>query len=243
MRLLALVLAVLLWGSGYALPKEKNPLLRPAVVTGEERDDGWEYVTFSPGDQCSVTYPRLDFIEDAALRDKVNMRLREEILPRAESFTPKESDFYFASGKIMFCNEQFVSVLYDAFWMYAGMPHPQDIAFSINLNLETGEPVPMTDFYHVTDAFPDAVLRPEYIHTEPGDRLGKARREALMQFLWYPPEADDFRKQGDPGSSSLDVYYTKDYIGFKVATAYVVGSQLFFEVPYEDLAEFLIAAE
>lgn len=220
----------------YSIDKNMNITLENILHT-TNNNALYYLIRESITETCWIDYPQLYGMENVELQNKANEYIKETIHSRYFSDNdikgyegPVEDEVarmdYQISCEVKLCNDNIISIAFFLHKYFEGSYYKEGDAFTINVNLNTGESIDVTSIYNINSDFFDTIIQSE-----------NAVERSLSQNDWT--EEYLFMVKSLSIEASNHIYFSQGYIGICAPVKYssLVGE---FSVPYKEVAIYRI---
>lgn len=196
-----------------------------------------------------IYYPQLVHMENQENQDKINEKLRIAAIRYADGFDSTDQKNALQNDYIIaWKGTRLLSVRFLGFINSSTAAYPSSFSYTINIDLNTGEDVKLTDMFRVDDSF-TAVIKEKgnsrylYFNTNRELKEDTSFQDAEIQntIRDYVFNTDDQAAfaTADLEDASIHTYYTEDSLGISFDTVHAIGDHIQFEVKYSDLYDYL----
>jgi len=144
-------------------------------------------------------------------------------------FEPEQRLTLDISHTIKWKTSEFISVAFEGMGYVEGTAHPNNLFYTLNLDIGTGEPVRLADRVTVDSAFVNALLKAAQDTLEPelyeAFRVNFDNKSDLLQYL-----AD-----ADSNTSGFYSYFTPAAVGISLSVPHALGDHIEIELPTESV--------
>ena len=185
---------------------------------------------FEAEENISVFFPNID-IYDNELQEKINGLILYEVYQMLSIFPEREELTLDIEYEIKFSSDRLLSIVYTGIGFVQGSTRPIHLFYALNINMETGEKIVLSDVIIVDERFIELLLSDNAIHLTPYLELKQFVREIISD------EAFLYRFQSTAGPM---FYFTNDSLGISIdGLGGAAGDHAELEIRYEALISHL----
>lgn len=184
-----------------------------------------------------ITFPQISGLSDNDKQKKINSILEEEALKVLKYYeNPYGSVELIIDYKVVLKKENILSIQYSGVGSVSNAAHPNNLFFTTNINLETGERIRLKDVVNIDEEFADKFLNGEFkaLWPEQSETLQHYTNERIQKNFM---EADSLDNIGTEKQSDVFSYFTQDSLGISIGVAHAIGDHAEFEINYMDIKD------
>jgi len=196
-----------------------------------------------------ISYPQLKNFEGGEI---INAVIYKETMKLLNYYSHVESLILELDYEIGLFNDEIISIVYRGFGHVNQTMRVNRLFFTLNINIQTGERIKLSDTIHIDESFIDffkSVINSEKVAVldvvsdfNPEQKQHVIRHvsemdcEILLNKFIHGDTFDNFETREN--STEMFAYFTSDGIGISVSTLHVLGGYVNFEISYKDLELF-----
>lgn len=184
-----------------------------------------------------IKYPEISGLNDYVKQKRINSTLKKEAL-KVLKYYENPYDFVELNidYKVLMKNLNVLSIQYSGVGSVRNAAHPNNLFFTTNINIKTGERLRLKDIINIDKDFTNKFLNGEFKAVWP------AQSEALKHYtneeiLEYFKEADSLDNIGTELQSDVFSYFTNESFGISISVSHAIGDHAEFEIKYKDLKD------
>lgn len=185
----------------------------------------------------NIKYPQISGLSDSDKQKKINSTLKNEALKVLKYYeNPYGSVELSIDYKVILKNQNILSIQYSGVGSVSNAAHPNNLFFTTNINIKTGNRLRLKDIVNIDKNFANKFLNGEF------KALWPEHNEALKQFTneeiqEYFMEADSLDNIGTEKQSDVFSYFTTDFLGISISVSHAIGDHAEFEIKYKYLKD------
>jgi len=187
-----------------------------------------------------IVYPQIGGISDGFLTERINLLLHDTAFYVLTGYGNNVTGLKnFVTFEIAWAGEMFLSVKFDIYFFGKRAAYYNELLFTANIDMRTGEPLRLTDFFVIDDRFVDVfrtcaiIDSVEYhIFQEAYEYVLCYSDEELARVLG---EADNPLEQSSFRDYSS--YFTDNTLGISFGTLHALGTYAEVVISYHDLLD------
>lgn len=182
---------------------------------------------------------RLHHLKDQEKQEKINTILKDEALKvlnyYANSFGFTELEIGY---QITLANKNVLSIQFSGIGDVDNAAHPNNIFYTINIDIEKGAKLRLIDVVEVDSDFVDKLYSGNFkaLWPEQGEYISHYSKEEMLEYL---ENADSLDNIGTDKQSDVFSYFTQDVIGISIPVIHSMGDHAEFEINYPNLGDSL----
>ena len=196
-----------------------------------------------------ISYPQLKNFEGGEI---INAVIYKETMKLLNYYSHVESLILELDYEIGLFNDEIISIVYRGFGHVNQTMRVNRLFFTLNINIQTGERIKLSDTIHIDESFIDffkSVINSEKVAVldvvsdfNPEQKQHVIRHvsemdcEILLNKFIHGDTFDNFETREN--STEMFAYFTSDGIGISVSTLHVLGGYVNFEISYKDMELF-----
>ena len=191
-----------------------------------------------------IVFPQIVDMNDNILQGKINKTLYDNafdiLIAEGQNVAGFDNKVTY---EITWAGERFLSVKFNIFFYRHGAAYPNDLLYTANIDLLTGNDLKLKDFFAIDDGFIEkfktcAILDSEKYHIFPEVfeiLLQDYSDEELKKSLGRSDVVQNGSKQTDYAS-----YFTDSVLGISFGTSHALGSYAEIVIGYDDLIDNIV---
>ncbi len=215
-----------------------EPGASPTVTANETFSTDYEItkVKLDMGDRITGFYPQISGLSDADKQNTIN-RLIEEATMDFIKYFKKDDVTIELSYDVPWKGGRMLSLRYYMYYYAEGAAHPNNNYTTLNIDLENGKRVRLSDVITVDEDF--AKIMREF-SSYAGPLENSAELEDFLDADLSVQDSSAF-SQADNSTNyySMFTYFTGNTIGFNLAVPHAIGDYALFEVNLANIKEYI----
>ena len=180
-----------------------------------------------------IKYPQISGLSDTDKQRRINSTLKDEALKVLKYYeNPSGSVELRIVYKVVLANPNILSIQYSGSGSVSNAAHPNDLFFTTNINIETGDRVRLKDTVHIDKNFAHKFLNGEFkaLRPEQGQALKQWSIKDVQEKF---NEADSLDNIGTAKQSDVFSYFTNHSLGISISVGHALGDHAEFETKYQ----------
>ena len=185
----------------------------------------------------NIKYPEISGLSDNDKQTKINSTLKDEALKVLKYYEdPYGSVDLNIDYKLVLKNPNILSIQYSGIGYVSNAAHPNNLFYTTNINIKTGERLILNDLVNVDKDFANKFLNGDFkaLCHEQSEALKHLTNEEIQKYFI---EADSLDNIGTDKQSDVFSYFTNDSLGISIGVGHAIGDHAEFEIKYKDLKD------
>ena len=182
--------------------------------------------TLFEAERVNVHFPKIK-MDNQDQQEKVNTLIMDEKLRILDIFPDRENLTLDVNYEIKFSSNRLLSIAYTGIGFVQGATRPTHFFYTLNINIETGEKIVLSDIVSVDEEFITILLSDDTTHLNTNEELGQFVREIILEerFLHMIQNAEN-----------IGFYFTAYSLGISIdGLGGAAGDHAELEIRYEAL--------
>ncbi|WP_372999651.1 DUF4163 domain-containing protein [Lutispora sp.] len=187
--------------------------------------------------KCNIKYPQISGLSDNEKQKKINRTLKNEAIKVINYYeNPYGSVELSIDYKVTLKNPNILSVQYSGVGSVSNAAHPNNLFFTTNINIMTGERLRLKDIVEIDKNFAQKFLNEEFksMWPEQSEALEYFTSEEVQEYF---KEADSLDNIGTEKQSDVFSYLTTNSLGISISVGHAIGDHAEFEIKYQNIRE------
>ncbi|HCJ59118.1 MAG TPA: hypothetical protein DHV55_18545 [Clostridiaceae bacterium] len=178
-----------------------------------------------------INYPQLIHLNDTKKYTEVNELIKNEALEVLGEYKGVENEFSLEIDyNVKWKSSNLLSIQYLGISYIRGAAHPNNLVYTININLNSSDILKLRDIIKINDSFVERYKKGKYITWDPDLNL---EAEGVIKNILDNYTNRDLIQYFSKDESFY--YFTKDSLGISIGAAHVYGDHAEFEIKYQDM--------
>ncbi|AIQ14918.1 DUF4163 domain-containing protein [Paenibacillus durus] len=182
-------------------------------------------------DSITVRYPQIINLNDQDKQMKLNEMIKKRAYGYLDNYSTEDMDTFSLdlNYKVKFKSEHFLSIQFSGYTYDEGAAHPNDIFYSINIDMDKSVALKLKDMVDIDEEFVTEFREGELQSTI------NEQRSTLNE--WTDQEWISMLKDADSRESGISSYLTNDSLGISVEVPHAVGDHAELEISYDEIKQ------
>lgn len=185
--------------------------------------------------RCTIKYPEISGLNDIDNQKKINTTLKDEALKvlnyYEDSYGSVELNIDY---KIVYMNQNILSIQYSGLGSVSNAAHPNNLFFTTNIDIKTGERLRLKDIVNIDQDFANKFLNGEFKALWPEQSVA-LKHYTNDEIRKYFLEADSLDSIGTDQQSDVFSYFTDDSLGISISVGHAIGDHAEFKISYKNI--------
>lgn len=170
-----------------------------------------------------IEYPMITNLSNASLQENINYLL----FNRATYYVDQSQNNNLEVEYRVKCSNNTLSITYEGYSYYSGAPHPQNYFYTININMDSGIEIPISDILvpntdFLLQAVEHSLIKPK--EDEYTEQIKSYLSDNIVS------KSFNFTETSKP-NENINFYLTNTLLGIRFSLPYSLGSYAIIEVP------------
>ncbi|WFD11375.1 hypothetical protein [Tepidibacter hydrothermalis] len=170
---------------------------------------------YSEGEDIVFSYPQVKGMKDTNREKIINQILKQDVMSYFKNTSYPEDRPYLQTLKISYeikwKGNNLLSVQYYGWEDYSNSPHPNNLDFTSNINIKTGEIINLKDVFYIDELMIDSIIRnSSYVaplDPDDADLIEEVRNNMINYLTEYSITNNRFYFTKDSFCVSIDVHH------------------------------------
>lgn len=182
-------------------------------------------------DGIVINYPIIVGLEDKNLESKVNSIIKDDAFSIEKVVESLEDKFNVEmSYDIKLNNRNYLSLMYKGIVYVEGSAYPNEIIYTTNIDLSTGDRIVLNDMIKVDDELVDKIINGEFNTDSVNEAIDYIKSMDKNEMINILNNADKLSDIGTEKQSSCYSYLTGDSIGICIEVPHVLDDYIEIEI-------------
>lgn len=178
-----------------------------------------------------ISYPQLEGDEYAGLNSMIeNYAVKEASRYYADDFTALTLRI---DSRVTLCDENILSIIFEGTGNVQSAAYPNNLFYTLNIDMKSGERIILTDIYSVDAAFVSAYINTPFIQSD--KNLSEAMKEYIE--MYTDNELVALLSSADTDLSGVYSYFTPAKVGISIFTIHALGDHTETEIDISNLTD------
>ncbi len=169
------------------------------------------------GSKIEISYPQLDGDEYAQINSLIsNHAVNEAYRYYGNDFTDLTLSI---DSRVTLCDGNILSIIFEGVGNVESVAHPNNLFYTLNIDMKSGERIILTDVYSVDAAFASAYRSSPFVQSN--ESLADAMSEYIG--MYTDDELITLLSSADNDSSGVYSYFTFEKLGVSIPTIHALG--------------------
>jgi len=187
-----------------------------------------------------IVYPQVGGISNGFLTERINLLLHDTAFYILNGYGNNVTGLEnFVTFEVAWAGEMFLSVKFDIYFFGKGAAYYNELLFTANIDMRTGEPLRLTDFFVIDDRFVEVFRSCAIIDSVEYHIFQEAYEYVLCysddELARVLGEADNSLEQSSFRDNSS--YFTNNTLGISFGTLHALGTYAEVVINYHDLLD------
>jgi hypothetical protein len=187
--------------------------------------------------KLNIKFPQISGLNDSDKQKKINSTLKDEALKVLKYYEDPYGHVELnINYKIILKDLNILSIQYSGVGYVSNAAHPNNLFYTTNINMKTGDRLRLPDVVNIDEKFADMFLNGTFkaLWPEQSESLKYLTKEQIQKQF---KEADSLDNINTDKQSDVFSYFTNDSLGISISVSHAIGDHAEFEIKYKDLKD------
>jgi stress-induced morphogen len=188
----------------------------------------------------NIKYPQISGLSDIVKQKMINSTLKIEAIKVLKYYEdPYGIVELNIDYEIVLKNPNILSIQYSGLGSVSSAAHPNNLFYTTNINIKSGERLRLRDVINIDENFVDKFLKGQFkaLWPEQNMALEYITNEKIQARF---KESDSLDNIGTEKQSDVFSYFTTDSLGISISVGHAIGGHAEFEINYQDIEDNIV---